>query len=98
MNRRSFLHAFASLALSSGLLSRLRRLLSPAEAAAYDGTVTRLAFGSCLYQTEPQPVWQAVLRAEPQVFTFLGDNIYADTDDMAKMKKDYEIRTAYGRK
>lgn len=40
--------------------------------------VTRIAFGSCANQSEPQPIWQAILDFDPQVFIWLGDNIYAD--------------------
>ncbi|MCO5567048.1 hypothetical protein L7F22_020733 [Adiantum nelumboides] len=40
--------------------------------------LTRIAFGSCANQSEPQPIWQAILNFDPQVFIWLGDNIYAD--------------------
>lgn len=40
--------------------------------------LSRIAFGSCANQSEPQPIWQAVLDFDPQLFIWLGDNIYAD--------------------
>lgn len=40
-----------------------------------------LAFGSCVHQDRPQPIWDQVLAAQPDVFAFLGDNIYGDSDD-----------------
>lgn len=40
-----------------------------------------LAFGSCVHQDRPQPIWEQVLAAQPDVFAFLGDNIYGDSDD-----------------
>ncbi len=49
----------------------------------------RIALGSCADQALDQPIWDAIGRLEPQLFLFLGDNIYADTEDMAKMKADY---------
>lgn len=37
----------------------------------------RIAFGSCVHQDQPQPVWQAVLAQQPDAFIFAGDNVYA---------------------
>lgn len=39
--------------------------------------ISRFAFGSCADQTEPQPVWEAVLATQPDLFLFGGDNVYA---------------------
>jgi len=44
------------------------------------GPVQRIAFGSCAKHWQPQPVWNAIIGKKPDVFIFLGDNIYADTD------------------
>ena len=46
-----------------------------------------IAFGSCLKETRPQPIWEAVLEANPDVFVMLGDNIYGDTRDMVKLRQ-----------
>ncbi|XP_047082122.1 uncharacterized protein LOC124692738 [Lolium rigidum] len=40
--------------------------------------VSRIAFGSCANQSAPQPVWEAILGFDPQVFIWLGDNVYGD--------------------
>ncbi|KAG5053166.1 hypothetical protein JHK87_005364 [Glycine soja] len=40
--------------------------------------VSRIAFGSCSNQSAPQPIWDAVVDFHPQVFIWLGDNIYGD--------------------
>ncbi len=37
----------------------------------------KLAFGSCLDQAKPQPIWEAVLAERPELFIFGGDNVYA---------------------
>ncbi|XP_042374084.1 alkaline phosphatase D-like isoform X1 [Zingiber officinale] len=42
------------------------------------GVVSRIAFGSCSNQSAPQSIWDAVLDFDPQVFIWLGDNIYGD--------------------
>ncbi|MEX0728373.1 MAG: alkaline phosphatase D family protein, partial [Planctomycetaceae bacterium] len=49
----------------------------------------RIAFGSCAEQFKSQPVWDAVVAKQPQLFLFLGDNIYADTEDMQLMQDKY---------
>ena len=50
----------------------------------------RIAFGSCSNQNAPKPVLDLALQSKPDLFVFLGDNIYADTDDMAVMRQKYE--------
>jgi len=44
------------------------------------GTVSRIAFGSCAMQFKSQPIWEIITEQEPDLFLFLGDNIYADFD------------------
>ena len=51
--------------------------------------LTRIAFGSCASQEQPQPIWDAVLASRPQLLLLLGDNIYADTKDMDVMRRKY---------
>ncbi|MGB0591145.1 MAG: alkaline phosphatase D family protein [Myxococcota bacterium] len=48
-----------------------------------------LAFGSCAHQDRPQPVLDAAIAAEPDVFVYLGDNIYGDTEDRATLEATY---------
>jgi len=49
-----------------------------------------LAFGSCVHQDRPQPIWEQVLNAQPDVFAFLGDNIYGDSDDPDVLAAKYQ--------
>jgi alkaline phosphatase D len=58
-------------------------------AARSESPVTRILFGSCLKQDKPVPIFETILSCEPEVFLFLGDNIYADTDDRELMRKKY---------
>lgn len=64
-------------------------LMGLATAGAEDLPLTRIAFGSCCHQDKPKPIFTAVLAAKPQAFLFLGDNVYADTEDMAEMRGKY---------
>jgi alkaline phosphatase D len=43
-------------------------------------TIERIAFGSCAKQWQQQAIWDAVIAAQPDLFIYLGDAIYADTD------------------
>jgi alkaline phosphatase D len=57
----------------------LHLLLSIAALAhAGDRPVARIAFGSCVHQDKPQPIWETIAAAKPDLFLFLGDNIYHD--------------------
>jgi len=64
-------------------------LMAVCTLAAAEKPLRVIAFGSCAEQNKPQPVWNAVLAQKPDLFLFLGDNIYADTEDMAVMEKEY---------
>jgi alkaline phosphatase D len=60
------------------IAASLAGLALPATARAQPRPLTRIAFGSCADQTKPQPIWEAVLGYKPDLFLFLGDNVYAD--------------------
>jgi len=63
---------------------------SAANAAEGHASLQRIAFGSCAEQQKSQPIWDAVVGQKPNLFLFLGDNIYADTEDMDVMKAKYD--------
>jgi alkaline phosphatase D len=54
-----------------------------------ESPISRIAFGSCLHQDKPQRIWDAVLSAQPDLFLFLGDNIYGDTRDITQLREQY---------
>ncbi|MBI1900797.1 MAG: alkaline phosphatase family protein, partial [Planctomycetia bacterium] len=56
-----------------------------------DKLITRIAFGSCCKQGQPQPIWDAIAGAKPDLLVMLGDNIYADTLDMDVLKAKYAM-------
>src|SRR5918994_1684954 len=43
--------------------------------------LTRIAFGSCADEEKPQPIWNAVIAYRPELFLFLGDNVYGDVSN-----------------
>jgi phosphodiesterase/alkaline phosphatase D-like protein len=48
-----------------------------------------VAFGSCLNKTE-HPMLDQALKLPMDLFVFLGDNIYADTTDIAELRAKYD--------
>jgi alkaline phosphatase D len=78
--RRKLLSAGAGFAVSalSGCASVFSQKagLSKTELAAQK-TLSRIAFGSCIDQTKPQPIWSAINASKPDLFIFGGDNVYA---------------------
>ncbi len=53
------------------------------------GLPERIAFGSCAHQDKPQPVLETVAGFKPDLFIYLGDNIYGDTRDMEVLQAKY---------
>lgn len=58
---------------------------------ADDRAVDIITFGSCANQSKPQGIWNAVLASRPDLFIFLGDNIYGDTTDMNVLRTRYAL-------
>lgn len=54
-----------------------------------DEEIFTLAFGSCNRTDLPQAYWEVIGAQRPDVWLWLGDNVYADTDDMKEMAADY---------
>lgn len=63
-------------------------------AAPDSAAPARVAFGSCAHQDSPQPIWETVARAEPELWIWLGDNIYGDTADPAILAEKYARQRA----
>ena len=60
-------------------------------AGADETPISRIAFGSCIRQTEPMNFWGGIKASDPELFVFLGDNVYGDTRDMKKLQQTYDI-------
>ena len=57
--------------------------------SADEQPLTKISFGSCAKQDQPQPIWDAIVAGSPQLFVLLGDNIYGDSADMNILKAKY---------
>ncbi len=52
--------------------------------------VSKIALGSCANEDWEQPIWNPIVEQNPDLFLFLGDNVYADTEDMKVMQAAYD--------
>ena len=57
--------------------------------------VTTIAFGSCSDQKRPQPLWDDIVAQKPDVWIWLGDNIYGDTENMDTLRAKYARQKAH---
>jgi alkaline phosphatase D len=67
----------------------LAALLATARAAGQGEPVRRIAFGAGASQERPQPIWDAVVAGQPDLFLFLGDAVYGDTENVEILKAKY---------
>lgn len=58
-------------------------------AAAPNKPLTTIAFGSCSDQKRPQPLWDDILAQKPDLWIWLGDNIYGDSENMDTLRAKY---------
>jgi len=56
--------------------------------------ISKIAFGSCAEEDKPQPILDLVIKHKPDVFIYLGDNIYGDTYDMKVLQSKYDSLAA----
>ncbi|TSA37050.1 MAG: alkaline phosphatase family protein [Verrucomicrobiaceae bacterium] len=64
-------------------LAALLILLAAGTTQAGNTPLERIAFGSCNNQDLPQPLWETIAAFNPQLWIWLGDNIYGDSEDMS---------------
>ena len=63
---------------------------SAAREPGAERAISRIAFGSCYRTGEPEGVWGAIAAVDPELMLMIGDNVYADTEDMDVMRRVYE--------
>lgn len=57
--------------------------------------LTTIAFGSCNNQSKAQDMWQYIEANNPDLWIWLGDNIYGDTEDMEVMLNKYKLQRSH---
>jgi alkaline phosphatase D len=89
MKRILLLQTILLIAVSTVNAQSPEAKLPPAPEPTVHPLISRIAFGSCQTQDEPLPILRTVLEWEPELFIYLGDNIYGDTNDMAVLEAKY---------
>ncbi|MBS9461479.1 alkaline phosphatase family protein [Flagellimonas sp. 389] len=86
---RNFIVLFSVVALVFGCKSQQTVPSTIVENTGKAGTIFTVAFGSCNKQNEANPFWDDILKENPDVWIWGGDNIYADTENMEELKSMY---------
>ncbi|HEY1187450.1 MAG TPA: alkaline phosphatase D family protein [Gemmata sp.] len=80
--------------LCAGLLLMLAVAFGSTARADDPKVLTKIAFGSCVDQDKPVPIFDTIAAAKPDLLLLLGDNMYADLDRKVKVTPDV-IREKY---
>ena len=67
---------------------------APLVAAPGDPIVSRIAFGSCCKESQPAPIFDAINAYQPDVWVWMGDNIYGDSADVEVLRKKWTRQKA----
>ena len=59
-----------------------------------NGKLDRMAFGSCNRQDAPQPLWKPILADNPDLWVWMGDNIYGDSPVMDTLRTKYQMQNS----
>lgn len=74
---------FLSIVLLIGLSAKTRAQYSDQK------PITKIAFGSCNKQDVPQPLWNPIINDRPDLWIWMGDNIYGDSPVMDTLRAKY---------
>lgn len=67
-------------------------LFSSLLSLAEQSVVTKVAFGSCCKESRPAPIFKTIVDFSPDVWVWMGDNIYGDSADGEILSKKYHIQ------
>lgn len=62
-----------------------------AEVPSKSDLVEEMVFVSCYKEALPAPALGTIARQQPDVFIWMGDNVYGDTEDMAVLRGKYQV-------
>jgi alkaline phosphatase D len=85
MKKTLFLVFILSLFFSCKLTEKTKKT----KQKSYDFTI---AFGSCNKQNKTNVLWKEIEKNNPNLWVWGGDIIYSDTENMQKMKQDYDTQ------
>lgn len=67
---------------------------SEASSLVARGDADVIAFGSCNKHDKPQPLWDDILEQRPDVWIWLGDAVYGDSDEEEVLRGKYDAQDA----
>lgn len=59
-----------------------------------ESEIFKIAYGSCNKQYKAQPLWKDIIAEQANLWIWLGDNIYANTNDEAVFEEKYAIQNS----
>jgi len=65
----------------------------PSNVAVKNDDIFTLAFASCARENEPQPIWTEIAKVNPEVFLYIGDNVYADVYEVNGKRSTQPVTT-----
>lgn len=75
----------------AGCLAMCLLLTACASTPAGDSNrIDTIAFASCAKPNQPDMIWQSILDSDPDLFLFIGDNVYVDQPRKPKGVEDFE--------
>lgn len=92
MNKAQLIHVLVPAVLILTMACRSKKNTFRQERLQNSNTPSdkiRIAFGSCNKTDSENKLWDDILAYEPLIWIWGGDNIYADTDDMEKLRTMY---------
>lgn len=89
-----FLHESVTWGMKILLLTCICMVSFVANAQKKSPLISRIAFGSCAEEDKPQPILNLVVKHKPDVFIYLGDNIYGDSYDTTVLRRKYDSLAA----
>lgn len=78
--------------VSLTIITGCRTTKNDSSTAQHTEAVSTIAFGSCSNQYMPQPLWDDIVAQKPNVWIWLGDNIYGDSENMDTLSAKYALQ------
>jgi len=88
----SFIFLFYSCDQKSAIQNKVNTDFLPHPVLDESKSVSRIAMGSCSRPDYAQPLWSPILANDPDVWIWLGDIVYGDTEKMDVLRRKYQLQ------
>lgn len=72
----------------------LLTIIALSHGVAQKKVIKTIAFGSCSHEDDTEQMWSDVIAQKPDLWIWMGDNIYGDSPDMNVLKAKYDLQKA----